>query len=1064
MNYKNFLQPPKGYGEVAFFWWHGDVITKEKLLWILDQLEDHHMSGLQINYCHSDSGLTMESDPSPFTEEWWGLVVWFQKEAQKRGMSISLSDYTLSAPGQQSYTDEVLKKHPELTGQMLMLEDDAHPLNPVFYDTELLGTIPAGKVWRVHKPYSLNPMAVGSGEAITDEFFGAFERHMPGEGGKGLNFFFSDELAFNVRGNLWCDDFAEVFLQRKGYDIRTKLEDLFSDTGDAAVKTKLDYYDVIVQLSEERFFQVVYNWHEQRGMIFGCDHGGRGYDVTEFGDYFRTLRWYQGPGNDQANLSSSITRSKVSSSVAHMYERPRVWLEGFHSSGWQTSSADLADAIFRSFALGHNLLSLHGLYYSTHGSYWEWAPPCNHNHMPYWQEMKTLLGGTERLSWLMSQGKHCCDVAVVYPVAAMEADPVLGREAVDCAFSSAEFLYSHGVDFDYIDFQSIERSRIEDGYLKVAGEAYRTVIIPNMRAVRFDMLAKLAAFAEQGGKTIIIGESPIYSDRISGRDPLLDKHVADILAKHEKIQRIEEYYDEYFQCETPDILFPETVENPYFLHRRIDGEDLYYLYHVPAGTECGFRTTGKPILLDPFTGKRYAITAYHSDGVYTYLPMIDRFAGLMLVLFVKDMKEDDIPVFEEQSGITIDFTGEWACELVPTMDNTYGDYRLPVTEEKTIGAEARDFAYRFEGDASWSQAVYSYAPYLYLCNTPIPEEELQTLEKPDDRFVPYSFSMRYGIPGDAGSQSSYHGLKGKVSDDFLGLGKKRVTHCGSSSVYEGDGPYYIMGFVRLTERQKVYLQSGELKPDRIRIDHKLVESDSLVLEAGLHQILLEYSVSGRTHFILMKTDKSDFVQNMPLAMQWYENPDVIPFVPQPWHEGKACEFRFTAPPGTEAVMMPDVFSTVRDTEGSVWHRSGNTYDSDVVHQRSRTLIAEVPGSSAELGPALIQDPIRFICGQGIMNVDLPIEEQGLKHYSGGIRYCKSISLTDASGTVCLRFPALDCAAVVFVNGIEAGVLFAPPYMLDISEQIKPGENRLEIIVHNTLRNHMRTIPTQFLRR
>ena len=113
MNFDCFRNPPAGYGEVGFFWWHGDPVTKEKLAWILDQLADHSISGLQVNYCHGDQGgrnwgLTMKSDPKPLSEEWWELFGWFMGEAQKRGMSVSLSDYTLSAPGQESYTDEVM--------------------------------------------------------------------------------------------------------------------------------------------------------------------------------------------------------------------------------------------------------------------------------------------------------------------------------------------------------------------------------------------------------------------------------------------------------------------------------------------------------------------------------------------------------------------------------------------------------------------------------------------------------------------------------------------------------------------------------------------------------------------------------------------------------------------------------------------------------------------------------------------------------------------------------------------------------------------------------------------
>ena len=96
----DFQNPSHEYGEVSFFWWHSDDITKEKLAWILEQLKDKHICGLQINYCHSNHGgrlwgLTMESNPKPFSEEWWELVQWFTKECKRYGMTVSLSDYTL---------------------------------------------------------------------------------------------------------------------------------------------------------------------------------------------------------------------------------------------------------------------------------------------------------------------------------------------------------------------------------------------------------------------------------------------------------------------------------------------------------------------------------------------------------------------------------------------------------------------------------------------------------------------------------------------------------------------------------------------------------------------------------------------------------------------------------------------------------------------------------------------------------------------------------------------------------------------------------------------------------
>jgi hypothetical protein len=32
-----FMNPPNGYGEVPFYWWQGDTLTRERLLWQLEQ-------------------------------------------------------------------------------------------------------------------------------------------------------------------------------------------------------------------------------------------------------------------------------------------------------------------------------------------------------------------------------------------------------------------------------------------------------------------------------------------------------------------------------------------------------------------------------------------------------------------------------------------------------------------------------------------------------------------------------------------------------------------------------------------------------------------------------------------------------------------------------------------------------------------------------------------------------------------------------------------------------------------------------------------------------------------
>ena len=437
-----FQNPPRGYGEVAFYWWLGDPLTMERLSWQIDRLAGKGVMGLQVNYAHSDKGgriygLTYPSDPPLFSEEWWKLFGNFLQDAKKHDMAVSLSDYTLGV-GQGSYIDEIRNNHPELYGATLdhqfktvepgkelicdvtesalsimayqskngsILPDTASDLRQFISNKTLHWQAPpSAEPWHVFvvsyiiNPFSVDPMNPKTGEQVIKTFFQRFEDHNPGEGGKGLNFFFSDELEFGVSGNLWTKSFSEEFKKRKGYDLLPLLPALFTDIGPKTPKIRLDYRDVMVSLEEEGYFRPVFEWHNQRGMIYGCDHGGRGENVVEFGDYFRTQRWMNGPGCDQPRLEDNIVKNKVASSIAHLYQRPRTWIEGYHSSGWGTTLEELTDATFKNFVMGQNLLTLHGLYYSTHGGYWEWAPPCNHFRMPYWEHITEYMNAVQRMS------------------------------------------------------------------------------------------------------------------------------------------------------------------------------------------------------------------------------------------------------------------------------------------------------------------------------------------------------------------------------------------------------------------------------------------------------------------------------------------------------------------------------------------------------------------------------------------------------------------------------------------------------------------------------------------
>ncbi len=65
------------------------------------------------------------------------------------------------------------------------------------------------------------------------------------------------------------------------------------------------------------------------------------------------------------------------------------------------------------------------------------------------------------------------------------------------------------------------------------------------------------------------------------------------------------------------------------------------------------------------------------------------------------------------------------------------------------------------------------------------------------------------------------------------------------------------------------------------------------------------------------------------------------------------------------------------------------------------------------------------------------------------------------GEVTLDLGQVVATAEVRVNGQLAGIRVAPPWRVDISPHVKAGENRIEVLVFNTLANHYLTVPTRY---
>ena len=69
----------------------------------------------------------------------------------------------------------------------------------------------------------------------------------------------------------------------------------------------------------------------------------------------------------------------------------------------------------------------------------------------------------------------------------------------DLAFNTALKLSDAGLDYDFIDFQSLQNASIGNGSLSIAGESYKVLILAGVKAMHKETESKVEEFVKAGG-------------------------------------------------------------------------------------------------------------------------------------------------------------------------------------------------------------------------------------------------------------------------------------------------------------------------------------------------------------------------------------------------------------------------------------------------------------------------------------------------------------------------------------------------------------------------------------
>ncbi len=745
---KHFRKFPKEFSPVPIWWWSGEKLERERLRWQLERFAEGGVYNLIVlNLAPTGPMYGKDPDDPPFfSDEWWEIFKGVCQDAKELGVYLWFYDQ-IGFSGA-NIQGEIVKEHPEYVGQSIervvvdaaastVLECPAggRPLRAFALKLNVQGE-PVGipqvlpldgtrVVWpgatethRIMLVYTVdrgfdyyNPEACAH---LIDTIHGAFDRHVGEYLGDVIVGSFQDELPSMP---LWGPRFAEEFRTRRGYDILDHLPALWEDYGEVSDRVRFDYHTTRADLCEEAFFQPLYKWHEDRGLLCGFDQqgpvrqGNPQRSVEIYADYMRTHRWFSAPGTDHHG------HAKIHSSLAHLYGRPRSWIEAFHSSGWGGTLEETFDWLVPWLRAGANLYDPHAVYYSTRGGWWEWAPPSTCWRQPYWKHYRQFAEAVSRLCAALSEGVHECDVGILFPTSTVQAGSMRSgltpwaHQAHEAYRSLVGSMIWHSFrlgildqdrrDYDVLDDASVQRAKVEKGSLCIAGERYRAIILPSCVVLDHRTARVLLEFVESGGRLVAVGDLPRRAAGMAG-DPAPVQKLAEAFADGRAI-----LVDSVEAVPGALADMPRPVEAPVpVLRKRVGHSTLVF---VPATASQASRVggggpgflrrydfepqryarkmkvtvrgvQGAPLLWEPFSG-RCKLLPYEetADGVTVEVSFGD--GPAVLLEWGADVEGKCVGQETRNAATLVELDGVWQVDLVPTLDNRWGDFDWPKGKE-----------------------------------------------------------------------------------------------------------------------------------------------------------------------------------------------------------------------------------------------------------------------------------------------------------------------------------------------------------------------------------------------
>jgi hypothetical protein len=207
------------------------------------------------------------------------------------------------------------------------------------------------------------------------------------------------------------------------------------------------------------------------------------------------------------------------------------------------------------FVRGQNLLFPHAFYYSIRGPRYDERPPDVGPNASWWNNYKSFADACRRLSWLNTDSKHVCNLAILC-------------EASWLPDKSSKICYQHQCDFNYLEIDHLwEDSKIDETGIHISGMDYNALIIDSIPTLPEKAIPYLKRLADNG--RLIMPKNSPYSELFNGS--LLFNTTGEFTTALNYLIH-------------PDIILDPASENIRYRHI-IKGKDHYYIIFNEESSE-----------------------------------------------------------------------------------------------------------------------------------------------------------------------------------------------------------------------------------------------------------------------------------------------------------------------------------------------------------------------------------------------------------------------------------------------------------------------------------------------